>query len=278
VFARGVYWKLMQCARRQTLFRSEVASLHSTNVETERNDMGSQSVNKIGSRSRKSAAIRFGRERQARISLMDAVRHQCMIYEGPPAKHLPGLASVIVEKLKANYRCVYFNSPPMIAGIRSYLAATGLSVAAEIRRGALVLSSDQDHLLEGRFDIDRMLELIEATVVQALGDGYQGLWASGDMTWEFGGENDLEKLRKYEQGLEELFRRNPTLQCICQYHAEMLPLGAVKEALYAHRSVYINEWLSRINPYYESAGLLARQEILSGQSRDLFARPQTQMD
>jgi hypothetical protein len=207
---------------------------------------------------------------------MDAVRHQCMIYEGSPAKHLPGLAAVIVARLKANYRCLYLNSPIMIAAIRSHLAAAGLSVAAEVRRGSLVLSSDQDHLIEGRFDIDRMLGLVEATVVEALRDGYRGLWASGDMTWESGGENDLKKLRKYEQGLEELLRRTPTLEGICQYHAEMLPIGAVKEALYAHPSVYINETLARINPYYESAGFLARQEILSGQARDLFASPDTE--
>ncbi len=185
---------------------------------------------------------------------------------------------MIVERLKANYRCLYLNSPPMIAGIRSYLAATGLSVAAEVSKGSLVLSSDQGHLIDGHFDIDRMLALLEATVIQALEEGYQGLWATGDMTWEFGGESNFTKLRKYEQRLEELFRRSPTLQGICQYHAEMLPMVAVKEALYAHPFVYINETLSRINPYYESAGFLARQEILAGRARDLFASPRTQND
>ena len=52
-----------------------------------------------------------------------------MIYEGSQAKHLPGLEQVIREKLRANNRCLYLNSPAMAAGIRSYLAADGLDVA-----------------------------------------------------------------------------------------------------------------------------------------------------
>ncbi len=55
-------------------------------------------------------------------------------------------------------------------------------------------------------------------------------------------------------------------------------MGAVKDALYTHASVYINETLSRINPYFDSAGFLTRQEVLSGQARDLFASPRTQND
>jgi len=73
---------------------------------------------------------------------METARHQCMIYEGSPAKHLPGLAQVIREKLRANNRCLYLNSPPMVAGIRSYLAADGLDVALEVNNGSLILPSD----------------------------------------------------------------------------------------------------------------------------------------
>ncbi len=71
-----------------------------------------------------------------------------MIYEGSPAKHLPGLSQLIKEKLRANHRCLYLNSPPMVAGIRSYLAAAGIDVAEEVKNGSLVLSSDSGHLVD----------------------------------------------------------------------------------------------------------------------------------
>ena len=138
---------------------------------------------------------------------MDATaRHQCMIYAGSPAKHLRGVAHVMVEKLRANNRCLYLNSPTMVAGIRSYLAAAGLDVAQQVIKGSLVLSSDQNHLVNGRFDVYRMLSMLGSALNDAVADGYAGLWASGDMTWELGSEQNFEMLMEYECELEKLFR------------------------------------------------------------------------
>ncbi|MBV8842279.1 MAG: MEDS domain-containing protein [Bryobacterales bacterium] len=181
---------------------------------------------------------------------MDIVRHQCLVYEGSPAKHLRGLAAVTIAKLKDNNRCLYLNSPPMVAGMRSYLAAAGLDVAEAVRQGALVLSSSQNHIVNGAFDVDNMLDMLEAAVKQALKDGYRGLWATGDMTWELGPKNGLGNLIAYECGLEDLFHQYPSLSGICQYHIDTLPPSAVDKALRTHRSVYINEMLSRLNPFY----------------------------
>ncbi len=36
-----------------------------------------------------------------------------------------------------------------------------------------------------------MLHKLEDALDQALSDGYKGLWATGDMTWEFGSEKNL---------------------------------------------------------------------------------------
>ncbi|MBA2541264.1 MAG: MEDS domain-containing protein, partial [Deltaproteobacteria bacterium] len=62
----------------------------------------------------------------------------------------------------------------------------GTDVEHELTRGALVLASDNDHLIDGRFVIDRMIDMLEAAVDEALADGYVGLFATGDMTWELG--------------------------------------------------------------------------------------------
>src|SRR5579862_6033563 len=138
-------------------------------------------------------------------------RHQCMIYDGSPSKRLHAIAALIFGRLAGNYRCLYLNSPAMVAGLRSYLAAAGLDVADAVDQGRLVLSSDHDHLVDGRFDVARMLDTLEDAIRRALSEGYRGLFATGDMTWEFGAERNLEKLLEYEQGLEELFARNPHL-------------------------------------------------------------------
>jgi DcmR-like sensory protein len=173
-----------------------------------------------------------------------------MIYAGSPAKHLRCVAQVIIDKLRVNNRCLYLNSPTMVAGIRSYLAATGLDVAQEVNKGSLVLSSDQSHLVNDHFDGDRMLGMLGSAVNEAMADGYAGLWATGDMTWELGSEKNFEKLMEYECGLEKMFRSHLTLSGICQYHQDTLPDDAVHVALSRHRSIYINETLSRVNPFY----------------------------
>ena len=189
---------------------------------------------------------------------METARHQCMIYEGSPAKHLPGLAQVIRAKLRANNRCLYLNSPPMVAGIRSYLAADGLDVAQEVQKGSLVLSSDPGHLVDGVFNPARMLAMLADAVNGALSHGYIGLWATGDMTWELGREKDFGKLMEYECGLEEMFRDRPALGGICQYHRDTLPEDALQVALSKHRGIYLNETLCRVNPFYSPAGSAAR--------------------
>lgn len=185
--------------------------------------------------------------------MQPAARHQCLIYKGSPARHLQSLAAVVRDKLRDRCRCLYFDSPPMVAGMRSYVAAAGIDVAGEVEKGSLILSSDRPHLVNGCFDVGSMVRALDDAVQHALSDGYAGLWASGDMTWEIGAKKDVSRLLEYEWKLEELFRTRPCLSGICQYHADTLPQHAVREALLTHQSIFINETLSRLNPHYTPA-------------------------
>lgn len=99
-----------------------------------------------------------------------------------------------------------------------------------------------------------MLGRLSSAVDEALAEGYAGLWASGDMTWEFGGEANLDKLLEYERRLEELMVAQPALSGICLYHRDTLPAHAIATAFSTHRTVYVNSALSEINPrYYQQA-------------------------
>jgi hypothetical protein len=190
--------------------------------------------------------------------MSDSPRHQCFIYAGAPSSHLAEVARTLIQKLNENRRCLYLNSAPMVAGMRWHLSAAGVDLAAEVERGALVLSSDQGHLVEGKFDVDRMMRLLEDAVKQALSDGYVGLWASGDMTWEFGSETNLDKLLEYERRLEEFIAGNPALSGICLYHRDTLPAHAIETALITHPSLYVSAALSQLNSRYFQG--LARKE------------------
>jgi hypothetical protein len=177
-------------------------------------------------------------------------RHQCLIYDGAPSRQLPALAQAMRAKLKENHRCLYLNSPPMVAGMRSYLAAAGVDLGEEMAKGSLILSAEQDHLVDGRFDVATMLQMLGDLVQKALDDGFTALWATGDMTWEMGGHPDFGQLLEYEWRLEEFMQQHPAMCGICQYHADMLPRAALRNGLSSHPAIFVNETLSKINPHY----------------------------
>lgn len=186
-------------------------------------------------------------------------RHQCLIYDGPPSKQLPALAAAIRRKLNEGYRCLYLNSRPMVAGMRSSLAAIGVDVENEIAKTRLILSSETTVSADGDFDIDSMLDKVENAVLKAVDDGFKGLWATGDMTWEFGPEKNFAKLVEYEYRLEKLFRNRPALCGVCQYHRDTLPQQAARHGFLTHPAIFLNETLSRINPHYAPVGLSENQ-------------------
>ncbi len=179
-----------------------------------------------------------------------SVRHQCLIYEGDASQTLPALAAMTRLKLADRYRCLYLNSPEMVDGMRGALAKAGVDAKAEEAKGSLVLSSGQGHLRDGRFDVDKMMGLLSDALAQALRDGYTGLWATGDMTWQFGPNGAEDNLLEYEWRLEDFFRHNPGLSGVCQYHTDTLPHSTVREGLIAHHTLFINETLLRVNAHY----------------------------
>lgn len=187
-------------------------------------------------------------------------RHQCLIYEGSPSQKLAVLAAIIKSKLEDGYRCLYLNSPPMVAGMRSTLAAIGIEIETEIDHKRILFSSET--ISPGmEFDSTVMVNMLENELNQAVKDGFKGLWASGDMTWEFGPAKDFSKLLEYELKLEELFGRRSELCGVCQYHRDSLPRDAMRKSLLVHPALVISGTLSRINPYYLRAARPADQDL-----------------
>ncbi|MFP5249429.1 MAG: MEDS domain-containing protein [Acidobacteriota bacterium] len=173
---------------------------------------------------------------------MDLPRHQCLIYSGPPSQYLAALA------------------------------AAGLDVLEEIADGSLILNSAQTHLHEGKFDPDSMIQSLRDSLDEAREDGYAGLWASGDMAWEFGPEKDFSRLVEYEWRLEELFGERPDLRGVCQYHTGTLPEEYLRQGLVVHGALFVNETLSRINPHFLSRELFSREAADRSPVQDAVGR------
>jgi hypothetical protein len=104
--------------------------------------------------------------------------------------------------------------------------------------------------MNGGFNVHGMVKMLEEALNLALKDGYQGLLATGDMSWEFGPEKDFSKLLEYEWRLEDFFRDHPQISGICQYHKDILPAAVIDQGLKTHQALFINDTLSRLNPHY----------------------------
>lgn len=186
-------------------------------------------------------------------------RHQCLLYEGSPAKHLAAVAAVLSNKLKQNYRCLYLDCRPKIESLRSYLTTAGIDVLEAIAEGSLILSAERGYLSEGKFDIERMMQSLRSSLKEARYAGYEGLWASGDITWELGPEKDFSRLLHYEWRLEAFIAEHPDFSGICQYQAGTLPCENVRQGFVSHQSIFVNEKHSFINPHYLPASLFTQQ-------------------
>lgn len=188
------------------------------------------------------------------------IRHQCIIYTGSPSHKLNTLADTMVRMMKKGYRCLYINSNAMVTEMQSCISAMGINVQREIEEKRLVFSSEPVCAGED-FNIDAMLIQLEASLDDALMNGYKGLWASGDMTWELGSEKNYEKLLEYEWKLEGLFKKRKELQGICQYHYDTLPHNIIRQGLLMHGTVYINETNRRINPHHCTSEIPSSNKI-----------------
>jgi hypothetical protein len=167
------------------------------------------------------------------------------------------MAAILKKRLNENLRCLYLNSPEMLAKMRAHLAVLGVDVAHELAQSSLVLSSELEHLVDERFDIERMFDLLRKNVDQTLNDGHKGLFAVGDIEWEFTPKADFVELLEYEWRLAELLRELPALSGICQYHANVLSGEALRDAVACHDTFFVNDRLSRVNPKYVHAESLA---------------------
>jgi signal transduction histidine kinase len=187
---------------------------------------------------------------------VEVSRHKCLIYDGDPSEQLPVVVPLLLDALQENWRCLYLGSPPMVDMTASALSARGVDTREVTRRGALLLSSDRSHLEGGSFEPAKMIDGLCRLIDGAVNEGFRGLCATGDMRWELGDDDgSFDRLLEYEAELEKVFRDRP-LKGICQYHRDLVPAQAVRDALLTHRSAWVGDVLNRDNLFYVPPELL----------------------
>ena len=175
--------------------------------------------------------------------------HVCVAYDSPQ-EQLAVAVLFIADGLRRNERCLYAaDSQDGLDRFRAALTAAGLDAAAAEQEGSLLLlTKDLAHLKQGRFDCERMLQMLNDSVEAALNAGYIGLRTCGDMSWLLDDAPGSEQVVEYEALLNQFFASVRALG-MCQYDRTRLPQGLLDHALDTHPSLVV-DGRHRANPFY----------------------------
>lgn len=185
--------------------------------------------------------------------------HVCVAYDSAE-EQLDVAVTFIADGLRRNERCLYAaDSRHGLDAFRAALASAGVDAAAAEESGSLLLlTKDLAHLQQGRFDCERMLQMLNDSVEAALNAGYIGLRTCGDMSWLLDNAPGTEQIVEYEALLNQFFSSVRALG-MCQYDRTRLPQGLLDHALETHPSLVLDR-RHRANPFYRSSWSAAASE------------------
>jgi DcmR-like sensory protein len=163
--------------------------------------------------------------------------HICALYE-TEEEQITIASDYLADGLRRGERCLYVaESRAALERFHAALTRLGIDVPAMLRRGALIEATHADaHLLDGRFDSERMMGFLNASVEAALKDGFSGLRTCGDMSWLLADAPGSDQVLEYEAFLNQFFLGVPAAG-MCQYDRRRLPARLVNHALATHTSL-----------------------------------------
>jgi len=182
--------------------------------------------------------------------------HICALYE-TESERVAIATEYIADGLRRGERCFYVaESAAGLARLRGALVRLGLDAEDMVKRGALVEATHAEaHLVDGRFDCERMMRLLNEAVESALEGGFSGLRTCGDMSWLLEEAPGSEQVVAYEAFLNEFFEGVPA-EGMCQYDRHRLPAGLIDHALATHSST-VFERRHKVNPFYSPPSIAA---------------------
>jgi excisionase family DNA binding protein len=166
-------------------------------------------------------------------------RHISLFFRDPD-EQWQMMRSYLLEYLTTGAPVIYLQHSTPSERLMERLHAEGLPLEDLIARGLLrVLPPDQSYLLAGRFDAQRMLAFVEASIVSALETGHKRILLTGEMTWSLSGAPGSDQMMTYEALLNPLVDKYPGVIIICQYNLKRFDGASILEALLTHPSVHV---------------------------------------
>ncbi|WP_370078583.1 anti-sigma factor RsbA family regulatory protein [Streptacidiphilus sp. MAP12-16] len=144
--------------------------------------------------------------------------HLCFVF-GDERERAAVTTSFVRDGIAANDKVLYLaeDDGPALVRVRETLIGSGIDVDGLSATGQLVLvTAEQTYLLDGRFDIERTVSLLEALIAQAGAEGFRLLRVTGETGWVARHGILMSEIIAYEQAVSPLAVGGKVL-ALCQY-------------------------------------------------------------
>ncbi len=177
-------------------------------------------------------AIRFVRR-------LRPTEHVIFLYESQEAKYNV-LFNYLKSGLENDEAAVYVSTEENPSEIRDAMKRFGIEVEKYEKTGALLILGYNDYyIIEGKFDLQTTMGLINKMYNEALSKGFKGWRGAGEMACFFE-QNLIKELIEYERALHRVL--DTPIIAVCAYNANMVikasnPISLYNELLKAHGKV-----------------------------------------
>lgn len=139
---------------------------------------------------------------------------------------------------------LYIHEDGARADVDGRLKAEGFDAADLAARGLLrLLVPAASYLRTGNFSATRMIDFMEAAILDLRALGHSAILISGEMTWYLSGAEGVREMIPYEAALNDLLRRYPEVTIVCHYDMTRLPVSVHLGAMCSHTHVQLADRL-----------------------------------
>ncbi|AZH24384.1 MEDS domain-containing protein [Haloplanus aerogenes] len=177
--------------------------------------------------------------RQDKLALIEALRslethdHLALIYK-TREEQFDAAIPFIATGLAHNEKCIYITDDNAAEDVIEAASTYGIDVQDALATGDLEIADPSETYLQGGyFDPDEMVEFLHEAVEKAKAAGYSALRATGEMTWQLGGDPGTDALLEYEARLNDFLDAHDCL-AICQYNYERFSPEVLREVIRTH--------------------------------------------
>ncbi len=174
--------------------------------------------------------------------------HICQIYSSEEERR-DSLEKFLLSGLLAGEKTACFSESLDEASLAELLEQHGVSCSCAKENGSLATAGTKDiYFQDGRFDPDRMLDMLRKYYLDSVADGYPAARVIGEMTPEVLTTPGGDRLLEYEARVSMLLKDHP-VTAVCQYDARLFDGATIMQVLKAHPLMVIRGSVVH-NPFY----------------------------